>query len=51
MISTDEIKAVLGIGKQINEEVWLQIVQEVDANGDGEVSFDEFKEMMQKLLA
>lgn len=41
-ISTDEIKSVLGVGKDISEEVWQQIVKEVDANGDGEVSFEEF---------
>lgn len=41
-ISTDEIKHVLGVGKDISEEVWQQIVKEVDANGDGEVSFEEF---------
>jgi len=30
--------------------VWDDIVKEVDANGDGEVSYEEFKEMMQKFL-
>ena len=45
-ISTDEIKEVLGVGANISEEVWKQIVNEIDANGDGEVSFEEFKEMM-----
>ena len=42
-ISTDEIKEVLGVGGNISEEVWTQIVNEIDENGDGEVSFDEFK--------
>ena len=42
-ISTDEIKEVLGVGGNISEEVWAQIVSEIDENGDGEVSFDEFK--------
>ena len=49
-ISVDEIKSVLGIGKQISEKVWLDIIREVDENGDGEVSFDEFKVMMTQLL-
>ena len=49
-ISCDEIRGVLGVGQHISDEVWKQVVLEVDANGDGEVSFDEFKEMMQKLL-
>lgn len=50
MISTDEIKEVLGVGKSITEDVWAQIVKEVDENGDGEVSFEEFKIMMENLL-
>ena len=50
-ISVSEIKTVLGLNKQISEEVWTQIVNEVDANGDGEVSFEEFKLMMQAVIA
>ena len=49
-ISTDEIKQVLGVGANINENIWAQIVKEVDVNGDGEISFDEFKQMMVQLL-
>ena len=49
-ISVDEIKDILGVGKQIPEEVWKQVVSEVDENGDGEVSFEEFKTMMRNLL-
>ena len=49
-ISADEVKDVLGVGKNIDEKIWNEIVMEVDANGDGEISFTEFKTMMQKLL-
>lgn len=49
-ISVDEIKEILGVGKSISEEVWKQVVKEVDENDDGEVSFEEFKTMMIKLL-
>ncbi|CDW86359.1 UNKNOWN [Stylonychia lemnae] len=49
-ISANEIKEVLGVGKNIDEKVWNEIITEVDANGDGEISFLEFKTMMQKLL-
>lgn len=50
-ISASEVKDVLGVGKNIDEKVWNDIVMEVDANGDGEISFPEFKTMMQKLLS
>jgi calcium-dependent protein kinase len=40
---------VLGVGQQISDEVWNQLVLEVDENGDGEISFEEFVEMMSKL--
>ena len=49
-ISVDEIRETLGVGKRISLEAWDEIVKEVDANGDGEVSFDEFKIVMRKLL-
>jgi calcium-dependent protein kinase len=42
-ISSSEIKEVLGVGKNIDEQVWAEIVKEVDPNGDGEISFIEFK--------
>ena len=49
-ISVDEIRDTLGVGKRISIEAWNEIVKEVDANGDGEVSFEEFKQVMRKLL-
>ena len=49
-ISATEIKDVLGVGKNIDEKVWNDIINEVDGNGDGEISFPEFKTMMQKVL-
>jgi calcium-dependent protein kinase len=49
-ISPQEIKETLGVGKKIDERVWNDIVKEVDPNGDGQISFDEFKQMMTKLL-
>lgn len=49
-ISATEVRDVLGVGKNIDEKIWNDIVMEVDGNGDGEISFSEFKTMMQKLL-
>lgn len=44
-----ELKDVLGRDAQISDEVWNQIVGEIDGNGDGEISFGEFKQMMGKI--
>ena len=49
-IDANEIKQVLGKGKQLDEKVWAELIREVDINGDGEVSYKEFKKIMQQLL-
>lgn len=38
-ISADEVRDVLGAGRKIDEEIWKNIILEVDENGDGEISF------------
>ena len=47
-ISIEEIKQVLSFGQSLDEEVVQQIIKQVDANGDGEISYEEFAEMMLK---
>lgn len=49
-IDASEIRAVLGKGKNLDDQVWEELIMEVDINGDGEVSFKEFKKMMQQLI-
>ena len=49
-ISPDEIKQVLGVGTSIPDAEWKSLVKEIDENGDGEVSIEEFVTMMQQLL-
>jgi Ca2+-binding EF-hand superfamily protein len=50
-ISAVEIKAVLGVGKKFgNEQIFDDIIKEVDVNGDGVITYDEFKVMMRKFL-
>ena len=50
-ISAQEIKAVLGVGKKFgNEKIFDEIIREVDTNGDGVITYDEFKVMMRKFL-
>jgi Ca2+-binding EF-hand superfamily protein len=42
---------VLGVGKKVGDEkIWDNIIKEVDVDGNGEISFDEFKMMMAKFL-
>lgn len=42
-VTADELKSALGIGKNISETVWFEVIGEVDANGDGMIDFYEFK--------
>lgn len=39
----------MSFGKTISEEAVDDIVRQVDANGDGQISFEEFASMMKKL--
>ena len=47
-LSPDEIREVLGLTEQNEETSKLvnEIIKEVDTNGDGQISYDEFKAMM-----
>jgi len=50
-ISSEELKIVLGAGNEENVEVWKRLISDIDLNGDGEISFSEFKEMMYNLIS
>ena len=43
-----EIREMFG-GVKIAENIWKEIIKEVDNNGDGEISYNEFKETMLNL--
>lgn len=45
-ISKDEIKEALG---GLDEKLVEEIIREVDQNNDGEISFEEFEKMMNKM--
>lgn len=49
-ISIDEIKMALCAGKNIDDKVWGDILTEVDPNGDAEISFNEFKVIMERIF-
>ena len=49
LIHPDEIKKVLGFGSEaLSPKIMETIMKEVDENGDGEISFDEFCKLMRK---
>ena len=48
-ISNSEIKEILSFGKSVSDDAINEIVKQVDANGDGQISFEEFCTMMRKL--
>ena len=49
-ISPDEVKDVLCSGQDVDDSVWEKIIEQIDKDGDGEISFEEFCNMMQKML-
>ena len=49
LISADEIREVLGFGQTMSQDAVSEILKQVDENGDGEISFEEFSLMMKKL--
>lgn len=48
LISPEEIKQILGFGQAdgLDEKTVNKIIQQVDANGDGQISYEEFATMM-----
>ncbi len=54
-ISANEVKEILmghggETGQKIDDSVWIEIIKEVDLDGNGEIDFKEFSVMMQKLI-
>lgn len=49
-ISSEEVKEILCSGQKIDDKVWEEVIKEVDGDGNGEIDFEEFATMMQKLL-
>jgi calcium-dependent protein kinase len=50
-ISRDEIKEFFSMSDETNEGFVMELIEEVDKNGDGEISFPEFKDMMTKIIS
>jgi len=46
-IESKELKNILGGSiENLDDETWKEMVSEVDTNGDGKISFEEFSQMM-----
>ena len=50
-IEAKELKEVIGDENNIEDNVWLKMIEEVDLDGNGVIDFEEFKTMMKKLCA
>lgn len=49
-ISIEELKEVLGAKRLVDDAVWNSLIKEIDADGNGEIDYQEFKAMMTKLI-
>ena len=50
-IDRQEIREFFSMQGDNDEAFVKELIDEVDANGDGEISFDEFKDMMLKIIS
>ena len=48
-IEANEIANILGHDVAAEDEVWRAVISEVDTNGDGQIDFSEFQQMLTKL--
>jgi calmodulin len=49
-ISYLEVKKLLDHNGNSNSEYFKELIQEMDIDGDGEISFPEFEKMMEALI-
>jgi calcium-dependent protein kinase len=50
-IDVDRFKSLLGLSSKFTDKQWISIIKSIDKNGDGQIEFDEFKEMIELFLA
>ena len=49
-IDVDRFKSLLGLSSKFTDKQWISIIKSIDKNGDGQIEFDEFKDMMELFL-
>lgn len=50
-IPVQDFKSILGLSSKFSDKQWETIIKQVDKNGDGQIEFDEFKEMMELFIS
>ena len=50
-IEAKELQEVMGENNDIQGNVWAKMIAEVDLDGNGVIDFEEFKDMMKKLIS
>ena len=50
-IEAAEVAAILGHNIKLEEQVWTDVINEVDINGDGQIDFEEFTVMLKKIAS
>ena len=41
----------MGLSSKFTDKQWIMIIKSIDKNGDGQIEFDEFKDMMDLFLS
>lgn len=49
LISIDELRSIFK-GMEIDNEEWKKLIQEIDENGDSQISYSEFQKMVNRIL-
>lgn len=49
-ITIDEVKSIMGGKAIVKNQVWDEILSDVDQNSDGKISYEEFKGIMKKMI-
>lgn len=49
-ISRTELRAMFETSDKKDESLWVEIFEEVDTDGDGSISYEEFRETMLKVI-
>jgi calcium-dependent protein kinase len=49
-ITPQELKSILGLSSKYSDKVWNEIINQIEHNKDDEVTYEEFKNMMLKMI-